>query len=130
MKKPLYKRIAELVMAMDNGNLSPNPVWYNKHKENLLQLVANYMPSGAGFDSGTHFLFESSTSEKLVFHTSFHHMDDNGSYSGWTDHIITVKGSLVYDFAMHVSGHKSFVTNDFKDYIYEVFDAALRTEVE
>lgn len=125
--KPLYKRIAGLVMAMDNCNISPNPVWYDKHKEKLLQLVANHMPSGAGFDNGTHFDFDKSTSEKLIFHTSFHHMDESGSYSGWTDHTVRVEASLAFGIDMHISGQN---LNDIKDYIYESFDTALRTEVE
>lgn len=127
MTNLLYEEIAQLVLAMENCKKSKNADWLDKHNDRILKLVKNHMPSGAGFDGGTLFDFVKSTSEKLVFNTAFHHMDSNGYYSGWTEHVITVKPSLAFDFTMHISGQN---VNDIKDYMHETFDTALRTEVE
>jgi hypothetical protein len=84
------------------------------------------MPSGSGFDTGTRLELTKSDGELLVFTTSFHHMDDNGSYSGWTDHTIKVRGSLLYGFRLALSGRNP---DKFYDHLHEVFDSALRQEV-
>jgi len=55
------------------------------------RLVKECLPSGSGFDAGTSLNWEESDGEnKIVFTTSFHHMDDCGGYDGWTEHDVTV----------------------------------------
>jgi hypothetical protein len=128
MSKQLFQEIASRIQAMENCEKSNNFEWLNKHKARILQLVKDHMPSGSGFDSGTVIDFDASTSEKLVFDTSFHHMDEHGHYDGWTDHTVTVEPSLVYGFTLiDVSGQNR---NDIKDYISETFDIVLTTEVD
>lgn len=84
-------------------------------------LVKGYMPSGSGFDCGTEFDFDRSTDSKLVFHTSFHHMDEGGGYSGWTDHTITVRPSF-NGLTIKVSGRNK---DGICDYIGDTFYEAL-----
>jgi hypothetical protein len=127
MKTTLYSRIANLLMSIDNCEKSGNTEWHVRHSDTLNALVKKHMPHGSGFDNGTHFAWEKSNSEKLVFETSFHHMNENGYYDGWSDHTITVKPSLTFGFNMTVSGKNR---NEIKDYIGDVFYDALRTEVE
>lgn len=120
----LFRALAQLVDARLNC-LKKRPVnqeWAERHEETIERLVKRYLPSGSGFDNGTTIDLERSTGNKLVFDTSFHHMDDGGSYSGWTDHVVTVKPQLSTSFALSVGGPNR---NDIKDYIGDAFHSAL-----
>ncbi len=127
MPKEFYRKIAHLVQARINcDTFNPRNVeWFDKHEARLNELVAEFLPHGSGFDNGTTLDLDKSTSEKLIFYTSFHHMDENGGYDGWTDHSIIVTASLVYGFNLRVTGRDR---NDIKDYIATRFNDAL-TEV-
>lgn len=57
-------------------------------------LTKEHMPSGSGFDNGTTIDLERSNLRRLVFNTSFHHMNDAGMYVGWTDHKVTIEANL------------------------------------
>lgn len=87
-----------------------------KIKDDLEGFVRSRMPRGSGFDSGTTLDFDKSTPDKLVFNTSFHHMNDGGFYDGWTEHQIIVTPSLEFDFHLRVTGRDR---NQIKDYIAE-----------
>jgi hypothetical protein len=122
----LYAAIARGVQAYQNCVDSGNAAWVEKHATRVEALVREHMPSGSGVDSGTHILWSKSTSDKLVFSTSFHHMDDHGMYDGWTEHTVTVKASLGFELDVKVGGRDR---NDIKDYLREVFDDALTHEI-
>lgn len=122
----LYRKLASLLLAIRNCEQSGNKVWQDKHRATIDALIKKHMPSGSGFDSGTKLHFSSSP-EKLVFKTSFHHMNDAGSYDGWTSHTITVKPSLVHGFTLSIGGKNR---NSIKDLINEMFQDSLHTEVE
>jgi hypothetical protein len=126
-KQPVYQQIASLLVAIDNCRRSGNAEWLAKHEQRLRNIVAERMPRGSGFDHSTHLWNDDSTPDKLVFGTSFHHMNDVGMYDGWTDHTITMMPSLAFGFVLKISGSDR---NDIKDYIAEVFNAALSEEVE
>lgn len=126
----LYERLARTMGAIENCKTNPIPEsivkeWLVKYHDSLAALVKEYMPSGSGFDNGTR-LGETSTSEKLVFTTSFHHMNE-GMYDGWTEHTVTVKASLAFGFDITVSGRNR---NGIKEHIADCFYEALITEVE
>lgn len=133
MKKPLYVRLARTVQAMENCRnprfgSSPNTAeWLAKHTARALKLAHDALPSGSGIDAGCALDVERSTSEKLVFHTSFHHMDENGFYGGWTEHTVTVRASLTSAIDIRISGRNR---NDVKDYLHDVFMEALCAEAE
>lgn len=110
-----------------HANHNPrNPEWFDKHTDSIEELVRQHMPSGSGFDSGTTLDLDASHAEKLVFRTSFHHMDEGGYYDGWTYHTVTVTPSLSGQFNLRISGRNR---NDIKDYMYETFSYALGKEV-
>jgi hypothetical protein len=123
----LYRRIAQLLQARANCLKSGNSEWYDRHDETARKLVADLMPSGSGWDNGTALDFEKSTSEKLVFYGSFHHMDDGGSYAGWTSHTVVVRPSLTSDFELTISGRNR---NEIKDYLADLFYDALSQEID
>jgi len=84
------------------------------------------MPSGSGIDSGTTLDFDKSSGSKLVFSTSYHHMTEDGMYDGWTEHVVTVKPSLMFGFDLAISGRDR---NDIKEYLHEVYHDTLMTDV-
>lgn len=124
---PLYRLIAQTVEAHDNCAKSGNLELKIRHRETLNYLERNLLPSGSGIDNGTRIDFDRTTPDRLVFYLDFHHMNDGGFYDGWTEHRLTVKASLTNGIDIHISGRDR---NAIKDYLYEVYDCALREFVE
>ena len=104
--------------------VSDNPAWIEAAEERQERIV-NLLPSGSGFDSGTK--LESATNKKIVFSTSFHHMDENGYYCGWTDHKVVVQADFVGGFDLTVSGRNR---NNIKEYIADTFCNMLNSDFE
>lgn len=123
----LYQRLAQYVDAMHRAQTYGNQEWKQKHKEELLRMVANYLPSGSGFDNGSKLDLDTSEPDCLVINTSFHHMNENGYYTGWTEHKIKVKPSLAYGFVLSIAGRN---LNDIKQYIGETFEVSLNQEID
>lgn len=121
MERKVYRELASSIDARIrcNEKADDNSVmWCRRHTSYAEAIVKMFGPSGSGLDSGTQLDLSASTGEKLVFQTSFHHMNDVGSYDGWTEHTITVKASLIRDIDIKISGRDR---NDIKDYLYDVF---------
>jgi len=121
-----YQQIASVLLARNNCSASGNTEWRHRHEDTIAATVKNHMPSGSGFDNGT-VLDESSTPQRLVFTTSFHHMDDNGYYCGWSDHSVIVTPDLVFGFSLRVTGRN---VRDIKDYIAEIFSDCLGRDID
>jgi hypothetical protein len=128
-REPLYQRLASLVIQHRNCIKTDNTEWKDRSEDEILKLVKRYMPSGSGFDCGTKIFLsqEAPATDRLVFETSFHHMNENGFYDGWTEHTVTVHPSLAFKIEIKISGRNR---NEIKDLIHESFDCALRTEIE
>lgn len=120
----LYSQIANLFCAYNNCVKSNNKEYLIIHEDKLNDLVKDKFPSGSGFDRGTKFNWDKSLRNKLVFNISFHHMDENGYYDGWTDHEIIITPDLVFGFDIRVTG-KNY--RDIKGYIAEVFSSVGQT---
>ena len=127
MERYLYRELAGLIDARHTCIERGNKEWQDNHTQEILSLVKNHMPSGSGFDNGTKIDLDRSHADKLIFHTSFHHMNDTGYYCGWTDHTVTVTPSLYLTFNLRVSGRN---VNDIKEYIDEAFRHALMTSLQ
>jgi hypothetical protein len=54
-------------------------------------------------------------------------MDEHGCYDGWTNHLVTVRGSLWDKFTLTISGRDR---HDVKGRIHDLFYEALREQVE
>lgn len=115
--QPLYQSIARALLAMKSAEETGNEEWARMHWRRAAQLSHEHLPSGAGFDNGSK-LDRSSTADKLVFLTAFHHMDESGGYDGWTEHQVVVKSSLAWGFELRVTGRDR---NEIKSYIAECF---------
>lgn len=124
----LYQQLAQTLGAFINcrDGAVASPDWQDRHEEHLEKLVKEHLPSGSGFDNGTRLDLDESQPDRLVFITSFHHMNDAGYYVEWTDHKVIVKASLAWGFRLLVFGKDK---NQIKDYIRNVFQEALSQEV-
>lgn len=121
----VYQAIASKVEAMRNCNKSGNGEWFTRHHDTIDNILRDYLPSGSGFDAGTQLdvcEHVDSHAERLTFQTSFHHMNENGYYDGWTKHSVIIRPSLSHGFTLRVTGRNR---NDIKDYIADAFYAAL-----
>lgn len=128
MKLPLYKQIARAVVAYNNClDQDEQPIWQETWLERLYTEIPKHLPSGGGFDAGTVLDLDISKPDKLVFTTSFHHMDVNGVYSGWTYHQVIITPNLGHDFEIKVTGRDR---NDIKDFITDSFSSTLRAEMD
>lgn len=122
----LYKVLASGVSARLNCIRANNQEWKEFHESRILEFVKEHMPHGSGFDSGTEIDFNESNGDKLVFHTSYHHMNDAGYYDGWSNHTVTVTPSFITGMNVKVSGRDR---NEIKDYVATCFHDSLMTNV-
>lgn len=129
MKIKVYQYIARKLNQIEN--LRSNPLLresvYSPDVEllELEQWVRKNGPSGSGIDDGTR--LENSSSNRIALKTSFHHMNENGFYDGWTNHILIVKPDLALGFDLHITGQDR---NQIKDYLGDVYTTWLNEEVE
>lgn len=122
----VYREIADALEALRNcqraerrePGVTFSPDWTRYHRARIAHLVDYYMPSGSGFDSGTRIDEDLSRPDCLVFYTSFHHMDEHGSYDGWTEHTVRVYPCFARGVHLTITGRDR---NGIKDHIAEVF---------
>jgi hypothetical protein len=118
----VYRRIARAVsgraFCLETGRVD----LADNHRDTAWKVVEDYLPHGSGFDAGVELDLEQSTEDKLVFHTDFHYMDENGSYLAWVRFNITVTTSLSYGINVEVEQLDFNVPDDYlSQYVEEVF---------
>jgi len=125
----VYQEIANVLTALRYCEASDSKshlqAMIPKHKTVLHAMVDEKMPSGSGVDTGTVIVINECTPQKLVFKFSFHHMDQGGTYCGWTDHIAVVRPCLASGFSLTITGRNR---NNIKEYLHDVFHSALNAE--
>jgi len=89
--------------------------------EDNIEKLQNFLPSGSGIDSGCKIDIENSGNKKVIITFSFHHLNENGYYDGWTDHKLTAIPTF-NGIELKISGKDK---NQVKDYLYELFDYIL-----
>ena len=120
--KTVVQLIASTLSAYHNCQKTGNTEWLLKHDRALEAIVKSYMPSGAGIDNGCHLQFNLSRPDRLLFIFGYHHMNEYGSYTRWTEHLVTVKPSFLYGVVLTFSNlHDRYL----RDYFYETFSEAL-----
>jgi hypothetical protein len=124
--QPIYRELASIFSAYTTCLASNNAEWESKHREAIEYLCEEFLPSGSGIDCGTKFDFDHSKPDKLVLTFSYYHMNDCGMYNGWTEHTLTIRPSLLYEFVTTISGRDR---NQIKDYLYDTYHQALRERV-
>jgi hypothetical protein len=124
--KPLYARLAAQLDIIRRNADSLDP-FADMARDRVESMVRDYLPSGAGFDSGCYVEIEESRRDKIVIRCDFHHMAESGMYSGWTTHRAIVTPDLADGFALRITGKDR---NGIKEYIADVMDSALNMEIE
>lgn len=94
-----------------------NAEWQDQHDNHINSMLKN-LPSGAGIDKGIKFDWANSKPECLIFNLSFHHMNNDGYYDGWTTHTIKLRPSFLEGFSMTISGRNR---NEVKTYLVDIF---------
>lgn len=105
---------------------SPNDNIRQDAIENLKHVEKNFLPSGSGIDNGCKIAvckFTNEFKELEWFEISFgyHHMNDAGYYTNWTQHKLRIKPDWI-GFSMSISGNDQ---NQIKEYLYDTFHLAL-----
>lgn len=123
-----YRLLAGAIGARKRCDLQVprNVEWFDRHS-NLIHLIEReILPRGSGVDAGTTVDLDRSTEEKIVLHTAFHHMDEGGSYDGWTEHTITIRPSLVHGIGITIGGRDR---NGIKEYLGDLFHDVLTSTI-
>ena len=121
----VYQGLARAFDALQNCKKSGNTEWEERHRDKINSIVAEKLPHGSGI-VGLKFNEEESKPDRLVFDLSFHHMDQNGFYDGYTDHQIIVTPSLSWGFNLRVTGRNK---NEIKEYLGDIIGEALEEEL-
>lgn len=109
------KTLASKFNAWNNCVKSNNIEWMENHAESIDEMLKN-LPSGSGIDNGMQFDWNESKDDKLVFHLSFHHMEE-GYYSGWTEHKVIITPSLIFGYNIRITGRDK---NEIKVYLIDL----------
>lgn len=81
------------------------PNWKEIHTRTINKIMEEKMPHGSGIDGGNRFDFERSNGRKLIIHSSYHKMDENGMYDGWIDYNIVVTANLMFGLNVNIVGN-------------------------
>lgn len=122
----VYEAIAIACEARRNCEASGNREWEDRWYDRIRRIQREFLPSGSGFDVGCEIDMDS-TSKQIKIATGFHHMDEGGSYDGWTDHIVRVRPNLAHRFELTISGRDR---GDIKSYIGETIHDWLDRPIE
>lgn len=129
MSYNLAHYLSSAITAYHNCKKTNNHEWITKHRQRIEELAKTCLPSGSGFDSGCTVDYEMSSQDRIVIETSFHHMNEDGYYDGWSNHHIIVTPGFMgpnYEINSDYSnvGTGAF-TDDFDDYVIESLDSCL-----
>lgn len=116
MKKINIAKLYAALIAMNNCTLSGNHEWAEKWDDYILS-ECEKLPSGSGIDAGITLVREESEKQKIVFSFSFHHLNEDGYYDGWTDHKLIIK-PVFGGIDLRITGRDR---NQVKEYLYQLF---------
>lgn len=123
--RTVIQEIASRLTALANCRKLKNEEWTKQHEEALLEIERDCLPHGSGFDRGCKITPEMGPHGKITITTSFHHMDENGYYDGWTDHAVIVTPDYS-GFELNITGRDR---NGWKEYAYDTFYHCLASSV-
>lgn len=123
---PAYRMLAQSLQAYRNCIERSDEEWEVRHRDNIEQIVKNTAPSGSGIDNGTSCDVDDCTDNKLVFSFSFHHMNDYGYYTKWTEHKAIAKPCFD-GIDLKITGQNK---SDIKEYLHEVYYSWLTSDIE
>jgi hypothetical protein len=118
----VIQQLARLIEQAKHSE--PNVPWYDPAAEKVRDFVHEYLPSGSGLDGGINIEFDRCKADRIVIEVEFHHMNEFGMYTGWTNHNIIVKPAF-YQLDIRVTGPNK---NEIKEYLADLFFHALTQE--
>lgn len=124
-RQPLYQWLAAAIEAMKRCKANGN-AYASKWEAMLEDVEQNLLPSGSGVDNGTKIDYDKSSDEKIALVFSFHHMDENGYYDGWSAYKVGITASFSGIY-VKVNGSNR---NDVLDYLQQTFQHCLEQTVE
>ena len=125
MQTTMIRAIASTIDAYKRCLETGNKEWADKHRERLAQLE-HELPSGSGIDCGTKIDLDRSYIDRVTLTFSYHHMNENGFYVGWTEHTAVIRPAFD-GLRIDITGRNR---NDCKEYFHQVYSHALQAEVE
>lgn len=108
-----YSKLAQTIQWYMDTNAE-----YKGMVEDKINELEKRLPYGSGFDAGSSVDLRKSTGQRIIIDTSFHHMDENGYYDGWTYHQVIITPCLMYGYQLRVTGRNR---NSIKEYIFDQF---------
>lgn len=123
-----YKLVELIAIAAASGErcrVNGNPYAAN-HDATLDAIEADFLPSGSGIDNGTKIARDASDGARVTLLCSYHHMNENGMYCGWSDYRITARPDFEVGVALTITGRN---VNDIKSYLADVFGTCLGENV-
>jgi hypothetical protein len=123
--RTLAAEIAQCVDAWKNCQKSGLTEWESKWDDRIT-VLERQLPSGSGIDCGTKIDRDRTTRERVVLTFSFHHMDENGYYDGWTEHTVVITPSFS-GLDLRITGRDR---NYIKEYLYQTYEYELSRVIE
>ena len=130
MNDTVASKIAGTVEAIQNCKRTGNAEWEMNHGDTLDAIEREILPSGAGFDAGCKIDREESTGKRIVIRFNYHHMDDNGSYTGWESYQAIVTPTFGGVDVNVYPAEGVFGGGDFLDYAAETLEFILGADWE
>lgn len=118
MSKKIYHKISNGMRNYLHWINRENSDMADDYLDKIKEIVSANFPAGSGFNFGTYFDEKASNTNKLVFYTKYHHMNEMGFYDGVTDHKIIITPDFVYHINIKITGRDR---NGIKGYIGEIF---------
>lgn len=116
MKKINLSKLANVLQAYKS--LPDGHEWKERHLLTIQEIEAS-LPRGAGLDKGCTINILKSHRNRIVIETSYHHMNEQLGYDGWTDHKAVIIPDLINGFIINITGRDK---NDIKNFLGQIFD--------
>lgn len=120
MKRINLMELNSKVIAYRNCIQSGNKLWEANHLETIEEMC-KLLPHGSGIDGKFEIQIENCKDQSLWFILQFHHMDEHGSYTGWTEHNVIITPEFgtfkIKLTGRNVNGCKEYLT----EMLYEYF---------
>lgn len=125
MKQTVIQSLSALIDQRLNCIAQGNEEWRLKSTQAIGAIEKDHLPHGSGIDRGTRIDLEKSVGQKIVLNLDFHHMDENGTYDGWTEHTVTVTPQF-RGISIAIGGRNR---NGIKEYLHDTLHHALTSEL-
>ena len=126
--KTVIHILSKAINARRNCKDNDNTEWEMRWLDLIRFIQRNLLPHGSGIDAENDIDVDKSNEKRILVYASYHAMNENGYYDGWIDY--TVKATPAFDgIELSITGNFGKY-QDVKEYLYEIYHAALTEEVD